>query len=865
MISLISLRIAFSILLLILSFSAHAQTTINPVPLPPSPVDIFVGMPWRSIGPTFTTGRIADIAIDPKNVSTWYVAVGSGGLWKTTNRGIDFTPIFDNYGSYSMGCVVVDPKDSNVVWLGTGENSNQRSVAFGDGVYKSIDAGKTWQKMGLENSEHIAKIVIHPKDSNTVYVAAQGPLWASGGDRGLYKTTDGGKTWSLALSVSADTGITDVVLDPKKPERIYAAAYQRRRHTGMLVGGGPEAGIFRSDNGGKTWEKINSGLPTGDLGRIALAVSPQKPDVLYATVVAKGKESGFFRSDNRGKTWVRQKDFRTTDAQYYGELFADPRQFDKVFIVDTQMQETSDGGKTIATTPWRGLHPDYHALAFDPTDKEHLLTGNDGGLYESYDNGKTWRQFVNLPIAQFYRIGVDNNAPFYRVYGGAQDNGTMGGPTRTPYRVGIRTSDWERVGGGDGFQARVDPTNPSLLYTQSQFGAIGRMDRSTGESRSIRPTVPAAEGELIWNWDTPFIISPHNPSRLYMGANMLFLSENKGDKWQAISKDLTRDLDRKTMPMMGKVWPADAITLHEATTDLSICSALDESPKQAGLLYYGTDEGLIQVTEDTGKTWRREEKFPAVPEFATVSDICASNHDVNVVYASFHDFQHGDFAPYLLKSNDKGKTWQSITGNLLAKNFIWSIAEDPIEKDLLFVGTEFGLYFTRDGGAHWQQLRSNAPTICFRDILIQPQTHDLVAGTFGRGVYILDDISPLRGLTAEILAAPAALLPLRNPIAVNELGYQTSVGDNFVSPNPLNGAIFTYYLKEGLPAKDATVTITILGTDGKQVRTLTGPATPGLHRVNWTTFTGRQSAPAGTYTVRLDFQGTEYTQGFVIK
>ncbi len=643
----------------------------------------FEGFEFRGIGPNLTTGRISDVDIDPKNPNVWYVASASGGLWKTENRGNTFTPMFDAYGSYSLGCVVVDPKDSNVVWLGTGENNNQRSVGYGDGVYKSIDAGKTWKRMGLENSEHIQNIVIDPRNSNTVYVTAIGPLWSAGGDRGLFKTTDGGATWKALLSISPDTGATDIVMDPRKPDTLYVAVLQRRRAVGQLIGGGPESGVYKTTNAGKTWTKLTRGLPTVDVGRVGLGINHKNPNTVYALVTAQKGEGGFFRSDDGGASWNRigkqiggrggigdEPDERETEGQqpsggaaqtapgnqdwyrggdpgYYNEIFVDPANPDVIYSPQTNLWRSEDGGSTWRIIQMPGVHVDYHEILWDPSDHRHLLIGNDGGLYETYDDMKTWRHFTNLPLSQFYRISTDNARPFYHVCGGSQDNGSVCGPSRTMNRVGIRTSDWYSVGGGDGFQGRVDPEDYDIVYAQTQEGSLSRLDLRTGQSVSIRPRTPTSStwvrvmsrpktraarngrgedqagrsrrgqpggaggaggrGQTLgrWHWDSPFIISPHSSRTLYFGGDRVYRSDDRGNTWTPISPDLTRNLDPAKIPIMGKVWPPDSVAFNQATTRLSTITALDESPLVEGLIYAGTDDGLLKVTEDGGKHWRK--------------------------------------------------------------------------------------------------------------------------------------------------------------------------------------------------------------------------------------------------------------------
>lgn len=834
--------------------------------------DVFKGLEFRSIGPSLTTGRIADVAVDPKNPSVWYVAAASGNLWKTENRGNTWTPIFDSYGSYSLGVVVVDPRDSNVVWLGTGENKNQRSVGFGDGVYKSTDAGKTWMRVGLESSEHIGKIVIDPRDSDTVYVAAIGPLWAAGGDRGVYKTTDGGRTWKAVLTISPDTGVQDIVIDPKRPDTLYASAYQRRRAVGQLIGGGPESGIYKTTDGGGKWTKLTKGMPEGDMGKIGLEIDPRNPNRVYALIAAQHDRGGFFRSDDGGASWRKMGEYQGGDPGYYHEIFVDPRAPDTIWSPQTQMYVSRDGGETFERAGFEqaGMHVDHHEIVFDPADPKHLIVGNDGGLYESWDDGKTWRHFTNLPLSQFYRVAVDNARPFYRVCGGTQDNGTHCGPSRTMNSVGIRTSDWFVIGGGDGFQPRMDPEDPNIFYAQSQNGSLSRLDLGVGRGENIRPRRPqvptapeggdepdadapagrGAQGGAAgrggqgrggqgrggavgrWHWDSPLIVSPHAPRRLYFAGDRLWRSDDRGDNWTAISPDLTRNLDARKIPIMGRVWPEDSVQFNRATTTLSTSTALDESPLLEGLIYVGTDDGLIQVTEDGGKNWRKIESLPGVAQYAYVTDVFASPRDVDTVFATLNDYQRGNFKPYVMKSTDRGRTWTSISGNLPERSGAWSIVQDHLNGDLLFAGLEFGVYFTVDGGRHWTQLKGGIPTSMARDLHIQRRESDLVVGTFGRGAYILDDYSPLRALGAQPLTEPAQLLPLRDAYQYNQLSQQRAVWGNETTPNPPYGAVFTYYVGQP-PQGDAKLAIAVADDQGRQVRRFEVPAAPGIQRAAW--------------------------------
>ena len=889
--------------------------------------EMLKGMPLRTTGPDITTGRISDIDIDPKNPNVWYVASASGGLFKTENRGNTFTAIFDDGGSFSLGAVKIDPKDSNVVWLGTGENNNQRSVAFGDGVYKSTDAGKTWKRMGLENSEHIQNVMIDPRNSNTVYVTAIGPLWRAGGDRGLFKTTDGGATWKNVLPGTENSGATDIVMDPRKPDTIYVAMLQRRRAVGQLIGGGPDSGIFKSTDGGAKFTRLTKGLPTVEMGRVGLGINPKNPNTLYALVTAQRGQGGFFRSDDAGASWTRvgrnisegrggrgaaqagapvppppaacgpigatppappptepapqfgrgganDDCFRGGDPGYYNEIFVDPDNPETIYSTWTNLSRSTDGGKTWRTVPLPGVHVDHHEVVWDPADHRHMIIGNDGGVYETYDDGKTWRQFTNLPLSQFYRIATDNARPFYNICGGAQDNGTVCGPSRSVNRAGIRTSDWYSVGGGDGFQARVDPEDSTIVYAQSQNGSLQRLDLRTGVSVPIAPRTnntfaPGAEpaqppaaaapaqgrgggrgGQAVgrWNWDAPTIISPHSPRRLYFAGHRVYRSDNRGDSWTIVSGDLTRNLDRTKIPIMGKVWPADSVAYMEATTTLSTITALDESPLLEGLLYTGTDDGLIHVSEDGGTTWRKVESAAltatGAPEFTYVTDVQASSRDVNTVFATLNDWNRGNFKPYVLKSTDRGRTWTSISGDLPQRSGAWSVVQDWVNGNVMFAGMEFGLYATVDGGAHWVKM-SGVPTAQVRDVTIQKREGDLVAGTFGRGVFILDDYSALRELSAQTLGERARLYPLRDAYQYNELGQYEASWGNTTYPNPAYGALLTYSIGQ---ASDGKVAIQIADDQGQQVRRieLTGDAlTPGVHRIAWDLRRDPPAAPAG--------------------
>ncbi|MEP6832152.1 MAG: glycosyl hydrolase [Gemmatimonas sp.] len=800
--------------------------------------DAFGALAFRGIGPGLSSGRVADVAVDPRNRSIWYVATASGGLWKTQNRGLTFVPIFE-HGAYSMSAVLVDPRNSKTIWLATGENTNLRSAMAGQGMFKSTDAGATWKFVGLGLSEKIGRIAIDPSNSDVVYVAAQGPLWAAGGERGLYKTTNGGVSWSRVLHVSENTGISDVVIDPRTPNTLYAASYQRRRNVGILIGGGPEGAIYKSTDGGTNWRKLAAGLPTVDIGRIGLALSPQNPDVVYATIAAQGTSSGFFRSADRGETWVKQSDWVSGDPQYYGELFADPHHFDWVYAIASDMSMTKDGGKTFGSVPARGVHVDFHHVGFDPTDSLYLMLGNDGGIYDSYDNGVTWRHY-RIPVTQFYRVSADNAQPFYNIYGGAQDNGTMGTPSRSLFRGGIRESEILDVAGGDGFQPRADPEDPNTIYALSQDGSLQRVNKLTGENKSIRaPRVMPDSSRVRWHWDVPLLISPFSHTRVYILGSRLFRSDDRGDTWTAVSPDLTRQLNRDTISVMGRRWGPDAVNRNLYTHELSVGIAFDESPKKEGLLVVGTDDGLIQISDDGGKAWRKTAKFPGVPELTYVSEVLASRHDANVIYAAFNNQWRGDFTPYLLRSRDQGRTWTSIRGNLPDRNQIWTLAEDTENPALIFAGTELGLYVTTDGGKVWRPWRSGLPTIPVRDIEVQRRDGDLVLGTFGRGIYVLDDYTPLRTFAnAAQQSAPTLFAPRPTPVYLETPLQNGGTGNGgYTAPNPAFGALLTFYLPQSFrldvqtPAQELVLAVS--DATGSAVAQLPVTVSSGLQRAVW--------------------------------
>lgn len=846
----------------------------------------------RLLGPAMNSGRISDIAVNPSDHSEYYVGVASGNVWKTTDKGQTYTPIFDDQGSYSIGCITIDPGNHNVVWVGTGENNAQRSVSWGDGVYRSDDGGRTWRNMGLEESGHIGMIAVHPDDSDVVYVAAQGPLWSAGGDRGLYRTTNGGLDWERILHVDEHTGVNEVHFDPRNPDVMYASTWQRRRRVWTMINGGPGSGIWKSTDGGETWTELTRGLPRGDKGKIGLDVSPANPDVVYAIVEAKDGQTGFFRSTDRGASWRRMSNYTSSAPFYYHEIICDPHDVDRVYMMDTFTNVTEDGGASWRRVHPRNVHVDSHALWIDPDDTRHMLMGNDGGMYETWDRGESWRFHPNLPITQFYRVAVDYDEPFYNVYGGTQDNNTMGGPSRTIRREGITNEDWFVTLGGDGFEPQVDPTNPDIVYCQWQYGNLARYDRRTGEATNIKPQPKPGDAPFVFNWDAPLLISPHDHRRLYFGGRRLHRSDNRGDDWRQVSPDLTRGIDRNELEVMGRVWPVDAVAKHRSTSIYGNIVTVDESHLVEGLIYVGTDDGLIQVTEDDGASWRKVDAFPGVPHMTYVSCVRACRHDPDTVYATFDGHKNGDFAPHVLVSHDRGMSWRSIAGNLPAGDVAYSINQDHRRPSLLFVGTEYGAYYTLHGDAErdvpWVKI-AGLPTIAVQDIEIQTRENDLVLATFGRGIYVVDDYSPLQHVTRADMDEPVHVFPIKDALfyVPTSKGRGSQGVSFFRASNPPFGATMTWHLKESVKAgpeldddatspeydklreqartRSAAVWLTIRDPDGNVVSRLRGPTSAGIHRSTWNLrYADGPYVVPGTYTVsiskQVDGEVTELTE-----
>ena len=760
---------------------------------------LYSGLKFRSIGPAFMSGRIADIAINPDNENEWYVAVGSGGVWKTSNSGTTWEPLTDNQSFYSTGSITIDPNNTNTIWLGTGENVGGRHVGIGKGVFVSRDGGKTWKNKGLPKSEHISKIIVNKNDSNTVFVASQGPLWSSGGDRGLYKSIDGGNTWTLVLSVNEWTGVTDVIVDPRNEDVMYAATWQRHRNVAAYVGGGPGTKIFKSEDGGSSWRQLKTGLPSGKLGKIGLAISEINPDVLYAAIELDRRKGAVYRSSNGGESWKKMSDTVSgaTGPHYYQELVASPHHFDKIYLMDVRVQVSDDGGKTFYRMNERNKHSDNHSMTFKKNDPNYLLVGSDGGIYESFDNTKSWKYVSNLPLTQFYKLAVDDTYPFYNVYGGTQDNNSQGGPSRTFRSNGIVNSDWFVLLGGDGHQPATEPGNPDIVYAQSQQGNLHRIDRTTGEAVFIKPFSDLDEDYERFNWDAPILVSSHDPKRLYFGSQRVWRSNDRGDSWVSISNDLTKNEERLSLPIMGRQQSWDSAWDIYAMSTYNTITSLSESPIDENILYAGTDDGLIHVTIDGGLSWNSMsvDKLPDVPKTSFVNDIKADLHNDKVAYVALDNHKFGDYRPMLYKTSNGGKSWRSITNGLPDETLIWRIVQDHVDPNLLFLATEYGLYFSNNQGDKWTKFSNGLPTISIRDLAIQKRENDLVLATFGRGFYVLDDYSPLRKLNKEN-SKDYLLFDVKTALQYNPIrsGTSSQGSSYYNAKNPPYGAIFTYNL-----------------------------------------------------------------------
>lgn len=779
---------------------------------------------WRNIGPAVTGGRIVDFAVMESDPDTFWAATASSGVWKTVNGGTTWTPQFDDQERVAVGGIAVAPGNPNVLWVGTGEPNarNLRSSSWGDGVYRSRDGGDSWEHMGLEGSQQIGRVVIDPRDEDVVYVSVLGSMWhdapEKGAVRGLWRTLDGGREWSKVLDAGPRAGVVEVAQDPTRPDRLYAAAWERERTDWSFVGRGPDSGIFASRDGGDSWERLDNGLPEVDLGRIGLSVCRSAPDVVYAVIDAAAPHGGLYRSDDGGASWEHRSQ-EVGASMYYGQVRCDPVDPQRVYVLQTRMSISDDGGRTFSTEiPDASVHVDHHALWIDPDDPERLLLGNDGGVYQSADRGRTWSFAANLPITQFYTVAVDRRSPFYRVYGGTQDNNSLGGPSATRNRSGIVNSDWYVTVGGDGFFLEIDPDDPDVVYTEWQYGNLVRFDATTGERKSIQPQPPAGES-FRWNWSAPVLLSRHDDRALYFGAQYVFRSHDRGDSWERISPDLTRALE---------------IDEEARISDYGTIRIIAESPLDPELLAVGTDDGLLQLSEDGGRTWRAAEAFPGVPDTWQVVRVVLSAHAPDRVYVVVSGHEWDDFRPYVLRSDDRGRSWERLDSDLPPDEPIRAFAEHPGHPHLLWAGTEFGVWATLDGGLSWRSMRANLPTVAVHDLLVHPDTHDVVLGTHGRGFWLLDGTDSLVALAERAGVAPeqATLLGVRSGIRL--VGFdrgKRNQGDAFYrAPNPPEGVLFDVWLPAGESAM-----IAIGGEESGFTRSIDVPGNPdsGLRRVEW--------------------------------
>ena len=851
-----------------LSSPAAAQT--------PSPAEKLKALEFREIGPAIMGGRVDDFAVVESDPNIVYAGLASGGVWKTVNAGTTWEPLFEKESVSTIGDLALAPGDPSILWVGTGEPNNRQSSSWGDGVFKSLDGGKTWQKMGLEATQHIGRIVIHPKNPDVVYVAALGRLWGANPERGVYKTTDGGKTWTQSLKINEDTGVSDIAMDPESPDTLYAAAYQRRRTPYGFNGGGPGGAIYKTTDGGASWKKLAKGLPYengGDTGRIGLDIYRKNSNIVYAVV--QHENGGIYRSEDKGETWKKMGETNPRPS-YYSQVRIDPANDLRLWVLGAQMFTSEDGGKTFTTHRVHDIHGDFHALWMDPANSNLMIAGSDGGLHWSHDAGKTW-DFVNtIAIGQFYEVGFDMQKP-YRVCGGLQDNAAWCGPTNTLALDGIQNADWTLLPAGDGFFVQPDPQDPSTIYYESQDGDLARMNLATMQVRAIKPQAKEDEPHYRFQWNSPVAISAFEHNTIYYGGNFLFKSTDRGDSWSRLGGDLTTGVERNKLPILGKVPDKKTLSRHDGVEEYPTITTISESPLSANVLWAGTDDGNLQVSRDAGKSWKNvaaklngEEApaaqgsakaskksvaaapAPVVPKGAYVSRVVASKFAEGTAYVALDGHRSNDFNVYLFQTTDFGETWKPIRNGIPnSAGTVHVVREHPRNQNLLFAGTEFGLWVSWDRGANWSALKNNLPTVPVDDIAIHPRDNDMILGTHGRSIWILDDLTPIEKMGADVLSSDLTLFPVRAAIAYHINRRHWFRGQKtFSGKNPLYGALLNYYLKEAVapeapkPAadekekstaakKEGKVKITVVDKDGKTIREMDGPAAAGVNRANW--------------------------------
>ncbi len=804
---------------------AQGQTAVvtNPEPA-------LQNLRFREIGPAIMGGRVDDMAVVESDPSIVYIATASGGIWKTTNRGTTWKPIFDHEATSSIGDITLAPSDPSVVWVGAGEPNNRQSSSWGNGVYRSTNGGETWTHRGLADTHHIGRIVVHPLNPDVAYVAALGHLWGPNKERGVYKTTDGGKTWTQVLHINEDTGVVDIAMDPESPHTLYAAAYQRRRTPYGFNGGGPHSGVYKSTDSGATWAKLTQGLPgSGDVGRIGLQVYRSDPRIVYASL--EHPEGGVFRSEDYGETWTRMSDMNYRPS-YYSKIFIDPNSDRNIWSLGDLLYYSLDGGRTWGNDRSYRIHPDFHALWINPANSLHMIAGSDGGMNWSYDGGLTWDYVNTLPLGQFYQISVDMRQPYY-VCGGLQDNGNWCGPSATTHHQGIPNDEWYRLGGNDGMYMPIDPTDFNTVYVGYEDGKVERRDLRTEVSKNIQPRPASGDPPYRFQWDSPLMLSPHDPKTVYAGAQFLLKSTDRGDTWTRISPDLTTGVDRDSLPIMGTAQGPQVLSLNDGVRSYPCITTLAESPLRAGVFYVGTDDGNLQVSRDGGKTWANVVKrIPGLPEGTYVSRVVASQHAEGTAYATFDGHRGGDFNIYVYTTKDYGQTWQAISNGFPRDNgTVNVITEHPRNPDLLFAGTEFGAYVSFNRGKKWQRLKMNLPTAPVDDIVIHPRDNDLLLGTHGRSIWILDNITALDQLNSDVLTSDLHLFDMRPAVEWAMTFTKRWVGDKmFSGANPPYGAMIDYYLRQ---ASSGSVKITVLDEQGKTVREIEGPGNTGINRAIW--------------------------------
>jgi len=852
----------------------------------PNPADKLKNLEFREIGPATMGGRIDDFAVVEGNPNIVFVGVASGGVWKTTNNGTTWEPVFDKEDVSTIGDIAIAPSDPSVVWVGTGEPNNRQSSSWGDGAYKSLDAGKTWQKTGLAATHHIGRIVIHPKNPDVVYVAGLGHLWGPNAERGVYKTTDGGKTWARVLKINDDTGVSDIAMDPESPDTLYAAAYERRRTPYGFNGGGTDSAIYKTTDGGTTWKRLTKGLPYengGDTGRIGLDIYRKDPNIVYALV--QHEKGGVYRSEDKGETWKKMSD---TDPRpsYYSQVRVDPNNDLRIWVLGASMYYSEDGGKTFSTQRVKSIHGDFHAMWIDPNDSNHIITGSDGGIHWSYDDGKSWDFINTIAIGQFYELGLDNQKP-YNICGGLQDNGSWCGPSNSLTREGIENEDWQVVHGGDGFYAQIDPVEPWIVYAEAQDGHIARRDLRTGQQRSIRPEGKPGEPHYRFQWNSPVAISAHDHNTIYYGGNYLFKSTDRGDTWTRLGGDLTTGVDRNKLQIFGRTPDKSTLSRNDGAQEYPTITTLSESPLTPNVLWAGTDDGNLQVTRDGGKNWKNvASRVPGVPKGTYVSRAVASKYAEGTAYASFDGHRSDDYNIYIFVTTDYGENWKAIRNGIAdSAGSAHVVREHPRNQNLLFAGTEFGLWVSWDRGANWRMFKNNFPTVPVDDIEIQARENDLVLGTHGRSIWVFDDLTPVEKMDAGVAGSNITFFTPRPATTWHLRNRRWSAGQKkFTGKNPLYGAILNYYLKEAVPLeaaktskddkdktssnekageagaakKEGKVKISVFNKEGNLVRELDGPGAAGVNRTNWDL---RWNPPAEPTEEQLEAQAAGYGFG----